>query len=656
MIDHTAPAATIVCSQPTDRDASLLWSRRDSLVAVFLVIVALCRGLLFATVQWPWYAPDEPDHAEYALLIQRHGPLVDRSGLDPALRLAIATSLYQWRVYERLPAAGSDLTALWTGEIGRQPPLYYSLAGAAASLAPPGDLLAQLFAMRTISALLGALLVGLLYLAGRLLAPTEPLLGLGLAGFSLTQTTLGGLAGAATNDGLVAFMATLVLMLAVALVRPAGRRHRLLLLLGLAVALALALLSKRTAVAVIPAVLLVPVLGAAPAAVRWLRHRRLLAPAVAVTLALPVLIFAALIGWDESQPRDWGDNGVERVLERAVPDGRAALRLPAGGEPQAAQLLVDHGRRRALGEPVTFGVWLRRDGDGPRPITLRLRWRVGERFQSQRLRINPTAEWEFYRHTATIPSDADTISVSVMAEPAGSTAVLVDDAILTLGHHEGAPERVAGGGIAWSGAPVENLLVNPSFEESMPVLRPQARTLLRTITHLDVDQLYRVAPPDTVEKWQVRVVEPFFQSLWGRLGRLAELVMPAWWYMAHALLLAAAILGGIFGAVRAAFGRRLRRGTLLAGALLGAQLVGAAVVAIGPYLLGIYSGPPFGRYFLVAILPLALLYVGGFIWPWPRRLRPIALLALLVALAALDAYALFYELPNHFAVGGPRPG
>ena len=98
-------AATTPRAAPGPIDRWSNWRQRDALIVSLLVGLAVVRGLLFASVQWPWYAPDEPDHVEYALLIQRHGPLVGRDLIDPELRLTIATSLYDWRVYQQPPAA-----------------------------------------------------------------------------------------------------------------------------------------------------------------------------------------------------------------------------------------------------------------------------------------------------------------------------------------------------------------------------------------------------------------------------------------------------------------------------------------------------------------------------------------------------------------------
>lgn len=103
------------------------------------MVLALTRGLLFATIQWPFYAPDEVDHVEYVLLVKEHGPLVSREPIRGPLRRALANELHVWKMYQEPPTATTDLRGLWSGQVGRQPPLYYALASLAARLVPASD-------------------------------------------------------------------------------------------------------------------------------------------------------------------------------------------------------------------------------------------------------------------------------------------------------------------------------------------------------------------------------------------------------------------------------------------------------------------------------------------------------------------------------------
>lgn len=636
------------------------WSRRDTLLVGLLFTLAVVRGLLFASIQWPWYAPDEQDHVEYALLIRRHGPLVDRDQIDESLRLAIATSLYNWHAYQRSPAAGDPLATFWTGEVGRQPVLYYLLASWAAALAPGDDLLAQLYAMRSVSALIGGLIVALMYLAGRLLQPATPHAALGLAGVALFQTPLGALSGAVTNDGLAVLAVTLTLVASIALLRRPQPVRSLLLSVGvLAAALLIALLAKRTALPALPAGLIA--LGAATGdlARRWLVPRGWHWPAlVLAAVALVALPFALLSRYDD-QASYWSlVNATRTVLPDAVDGGHGLLLGGRDGPAEAAQRLSDARAEALRGQPLTVGVWLRLAEPGPaRPVLLRVRQTTKGKRAVEQAEARARPDWQFATVPVTLAPDASSVVVSVSSE-SGAGGVLLDRVLVARGD-AGRPAMpvVTGRAVRWEGGTGVDALENPDFEAAPLGLRPWLRRLLEDLIHrdpaplLDPGELAARLPSDDQE-WRLSIWEPFFISLWGRLGRVAELAMPPWWYTAHAVVLAAAGAGAAIGALRGL--RRACARRLWPGAVLAVAGLGSAVIALGPFILDVYPGYPSGRYFLPALLPLAGLYVWGLVGVWPRRLQGVALLALLAVLAGLDAYALFYALPAHFTIGLPR--
>lgn len=308
------PAADLA-TLPTEPMPSPRWGRSDSAILGLLLVLALGHGLLVATIQWPWYAPDEQDHVEYSLLILRYGPTVTRDQIDPDLRQEIAQSLYRWSVFRQLPEAGSDPRRWWTGEVGRQPALYYLLAAGPAALAP-GDLVAQLQAMRLVSVALGSVTIGLLFVAGRWLAPGRPDIGLGLAGVGLFSTANGILNGAVTNDSLAIAAGTFLLTLVVGIGRAAiDQRRSRWLLLGLVAACLLLFLSKRTALALLPVGLIALALvgtghlRALPPALRW--------PIIGglIGAGLLVVLSAVEIGAGGLLLRPWVLALVQRLIE-----------------------------------------------------------------------------------------------------------------------------------------------------------------------------------------------------------------------------------------------------------------------------------------------------------------------------------------------------
>jgi hypothetical protein len=637
-----------------------VWSRRDTLLVSLLCALAVVRGLLFASVQWPWYAPDEQDHVEYALLIRHHGPLVSRDQIDEPLRLAIATSLYDWHALQRAPAEGDPLARFWTGEVGRQPALYYLLAGWAAALVPGDALLAQIYAMRGVSALIGGLIVALMYLAGRLLQPAAPAAAIGLAGVALFQTPLGALSGAVTNDGLAVLALTLVLVASIALLRRPRPARQLVTGAGLLVAaLLIALLAKRTAVPALPAGGLALGVVAGDLARRWLVPRGWHWPALALVAAALVALPFALLTRHDDRASHWSLVNAARVPLPDAGGGGHGLLLGAGDGPaEVAQRLTDARAEALRGQRLTVGVWLRLAQPGPpRPVTLRVRQTTKGKRAVEQVEAGATPDWQFAAVPIALAPDASSVVVSVVAGP-GAGGVLLDRVALARGEADRpATPVVAGRTLRWEGGTGVDALENPAFEAAPLGIRPWVRQVLQDLIHRDPEALLEPGAlagrlPKDGQAWRLTIWEPFFISLWGRLGRVAELAMPPWWYAAHGVVLAAGAAGALIGALRGV--RRAGARQLWLGAVLAVAALGSAVIALGPYVLDLYPGYPAGRYFLPALLPLACLYVWGLVGIWPRRLQGVALLVLLGILAGLDTYALFYELPAHFTIGGPR--
>jgi hypothetical protein len=292
-------------------------------------------------------------------------------------------------------------------------------------------------------------------------------------------------------------------------------------------------------------------------------------------------------------------------------------------------------------------------------VSVHVENKVAGRVARHQTEIMVGDEWRFARLPVALPLDTTTIAVSIsLAEPVAG-GVLVDQVVMATGTYDGAPERATGGAaLTWDGQPVTNTVTNPTFEDAPLWPRPWLAGLVKSTTGRDVRQLldlerHRAGLPDSGEEWQREIGEPFLESLWGRLGRVVDLNMPSWWYATHTALLAAAVVGAAVALGRAIWRRRVRGVHVAIGALLLPTAALTALTALGPYVVGLFDGPPFGRYFLVALLPLAGLYVGGLVWVWPRPLRGIAVLLLLLVLAALDAYVLFYALPTHYSINPP---
>ncbi len=154
-------------------------------------------GFLFAWQTPPWQAPDEPAHYNYV----RH--LAEGRGL-PELKPGDWDAAYlDFLKANRFPP-GSDISPI-RYEF-HQPPLYYALL-TPVYLATGGSLLA----MRLASLAIGALAVVGVYLAGRLLFPAEPPVGVGAAGVAATLPQHVAVLASVNNDALAGAVAAALL-------------------------------------------------------------------------------------------------------------------------------------------------------------------------------------------------------------------------------------------------------------------------------------------------------------------------------------------------------------------------------------------------------------------------------------------------------------
>jgi hypothetical protein len=206
-----------------------------------------------------------------------------------------------------------------------------------------------------------------------------------------------------------------------------------------------------------------------------------------------------------------------------------------------------------------------------------------------------------------------------------------------------------------------NVLDNASFEERPFGLRATLRDSLSQVIGRPFDTVVTrlsdtLSEPRTAEELRLEVIEPFLVTLWGRPGRTAELNLPTWWYTSHLAIGVAAVVGLLVGAGVKLAQRRVSAIDVTVAGLLLVALLGAMIVTLGPYVIGLFSGPPFGRYLLPALVPLSAGYAFGLVGTLPRPWRLTAGLLVLVVLAALDTYAVISFLPNHFAIRPPLPG
>ena len=153
---------------PRPTTSGLGQARRARYLTVAVLSLTLIAYALLAfgyiTLTPIWQNPDEPAHFNYARFVAETGGL-------PELRAGDWDSAF----LERLKNGGlgpTDSVASIRYE-SWQPPLYYLVAAPMTRLGPADDAPAQVFALRTFDALLGALTLGLAYLVAREVLPGQ---------------------------------------------------------------------------------------------------------------------------------------------------------------------------------------------------------------------------------------------------------------------------------------------------------------------------------------------------------------------------------------------------------------------------------------------------------------------------------------------------
>lgn len=181
---------------------------RLALVAVVAGYVALALGYALATPKWN--APDEPAHFNYVAEVATTGRLPVIQAGDWDAGLLERSKATQFRA--------ADVRSIRYE--GHQPPLYYLLA-APVYLATAGlGLDAQVFALRALSALFGALLLLVAHRAARLLFPAQPPLWVAVPAVVAFIPMHTAMSAAVNNDLLAELLGSLLLL---ALLRGLGR-------------------------------------------------------------------------------------------------------------------------------------------------------------------------------------------------------------------------------------------------------------------------------------------------------------------------------------------------------------------------------------------------------------------------------------------------
>jgi len=233
--------------------------RSENLLLLGLVLLALLRGVIYASVVPPWQGPDEFRHFHYGRLIAEYGRLVTHVDLYPQLEEEIIASLLQfdywrfgyWEVPldpDNPPRQFSDFQPAHAPYI-YQAPLYYLVTGFILRPFLGRDAAFQMYVLRFASLLLGALTVVIASLVAHQLFPHDRFMRIGVPAFIALLPMHGFITAMVNNDVLAEFIVSLLLLLSARALLRGLRWPEILAMSTLPI---LAWYTKRTAVISIP--------------------------------------------------------------------------------------------------------------------------------------------------------------------------------------------------------------------------------------------------------------------------------------------------------------------------------------------------------------------------------------------------------------------
>ncbi|MEO7908568.1 MAG: hypothetical protein ABIV47_02850 [Roseiflexaceae bacterium] len=616
-----------------------------------VLLIALCQGLLYLSLQPPWQHYDEPTHFEYAWLIAHQPGLPQPGTVDQALRRDVAASMLQYGFWRTMPQPAlltDGPIEIGITELGH-PPAYYLLVSLPLRLVAHLDIISQLYVARGVSVLLFVLVIAI---AGGLMRDLTPR---GHVLRWLVPLTIAlippfvDLMTAVNNDVGAVVMFSLFLWGAVRTIRFGLNWWRLAWIFGTAL---LAVWTKNTAAIAIPLALLAILIAF------WIqrgwRWRWLAVVALGGCTAMVLLVF----GWGDAAYWYHGVDetaqiGSTRVVNSATPAGSRAivLEMQPGDARQLINPLLGPQVQSVTGQTITIGGWLWTDQPTLSAATGVI-FKTPDMAAAQpathpsQLSTTPT----FVAWTFEVPQQTFLLqyllSAGTRPDSIAPAHLYLDGALIVVGSYPidqvpsfDDPSASSG---AWGGRRFTNLLRNGSAEQGWPRLRPWVDRLLVSYIHRSPTQSIAALfdPKRIAEVFLPYMVQPaadtFVDSFAWSNVKLAD---PLWRHLARYLAVLALI-----GCIWWLLARRSTAADSLWPALLFLALVGALVwinTILRPLpLLGEMYVVPVARYTFPAIIVTALAIAGGWWALWPQKLRLGAALTLIAGLLALNVAAI----------------
>jgi len=483
-------------------------------VLLFFISLAVISSSIYAAVIPLWNVPDEPRHFDYvrALWLEWQNKKADPEVVQSEILESMDRS--QWYQLnhiprpEKEPVVLDDIPFLRLSLPARisQPPLYYALAAGIIGFSGQTAIDSQVYVARAFSVLLGVMAVVSGLVAAKTLFPRDNTLVMVTGGLIALWPQRLFISAGVSNDNLAILASSLEFMFLVLIMRHGFSMRRLL---GLLLGLAMVLLSKATALVIIPAMVVVMV----AAIVRMIAHKWSAFAAVVLLISIGVfLIVSAASSIEQCDVFDWTSNNstVCTAGSAKSPAGLHGIRVENGSpdHPRSAgQYLPMEDVIQLRGRQVTFGSWARSSTASNHVDTYVF---DGQIWHANSFLAGP--DWSFHAETFSIAENTRFIEIVLKGDNRADSSpglVSFSGIVVVEGDctHAGVPTYAEGGDrVVWGGRELKNHVHNSSGERAIYRLK---YPLSQLAARLRIENGFRIAQsffnPDSAGK-------PDFQS------------------------------------------------------------------------------------------------------------------------------------------------